>query len=205
MWEAFRPPIRTNRDPTMNEPNPPTTDDTSPPSEGGCGHAPTPQKKKRDVLLFVGAGLNVVAGALIGIPVIGFALASFFRKKKYDWISLGSIDQFPAGQTRLATYRNPLMRPWDGETGDTPCWVRRLEGEEFQVFAIHCTHLGCPVRWFSESKLFMCPCHGGVFYEDGSRASGPPPRGLYTYKYEIREGELYLYAGEIPSLANPNI
>jgi len=171
-------------------------------------HAPpaAPVKKnRRDVLLWVGAGLNVVAGAMIGIPIVGYALASFFRKKKYDWVSLGKLEIFPEGQTRLATYVNPLAREWDGVTSDTPCWVRRVEGEEFQVFAIHCTHLGCPVRWFTESKLFMCPCHGGVFYQNGAHASGPPPRDLYEYKYEIRNGELFVYAGEVPSLANPNI
>jgi hypothetical protein len=32
----------------------------------------------------------------------------------------------------------------------------------------------------------MCPCHGGVYYEDGSYASGPPPRGLYEYDIRFR-------------------
>ena len=71
----------------------------------------------------------------------------------------------------------------DGETGKVACWVRRISASQFQVFAINCAHLGCPVRWFSESKLFMCPCHGGAYYEDGDRASGPPERGLFEYKY----------------------
>ena len=48
----------------------------------------------------------------------------------------------------------------------------------FQVFAINCAHLGCPVRWFPQSRLFMCPCHGGAYYEDGSRASGSAGAGL---------------------------
>ena len=34
----------------------------------------------------------------------------------------------------------------------------------------------------------MCPCHGGVYYADGSRASGPPPRGLYEYEYKVEGG-----------------
>ena len=55
----------------------------------------------------------------------------------------------------------------------------------FLVFAINCAHLGCPVSWFQESGLFMCPCHGGVYYANGERASGPPPRGLYTCVYRI--------------------
>src|SRR6266850_1623610 len=62
---------------------------------------------------------------------------------------------------------------------------------------------GCPVRWFQESRLFMCPCHGGVYYEDGSRASGPPPRGLFEYEYEVRNGQLWVRGGQLPTLAGP--
>jgi hypothetical protein len=41
------------------------------------------------------------------------------------------------------------------------------------------------VSWFQESGLFMCPCHGGVYYANGERASGPPPRGLFPCVYRI--------------------
>jgi Rieske Fe-S protein len=118
------------------------------------------------------------------------------------WISLGAIDQFPIGETRLATYKNPFTDPWDGETANTACWVRRVDQTNFQVFAINCAHLGCPVRWFPQSGLFMCPCHGGVYYADGSRASGPPERGLFTYEYKVAGNELHISAGQTPTLSN---
>ena len=75
-----------------------------------------------------------------------------------------------------------------------------MEGEKFQVFAVNCAHLGCPVKWFQQSRLFMCPCHGGVYYEDGSRASGPPPRGLFEYKWKVESGRLHIDAGLLPGL-----
>src|SRR5262249_32366013 len=56
---------------------------------------------------------------------------------------------------------------------------------KFLIFAVNCAHLGCPVEWFQESGLFMCPCHGGVYYANGERASGPPPRGLYRCVYRV--------------------
>jgi hypothetical protein len=49
----------------------------------------------------------------------------------------------------------------------------------------------------------MCPCHGGVYYEDGSRASGPPPRGLYEYSFEVKNNRLFVYGGELPNLSIP--
>src|SRR3712207_8271662 len=41
-----------------------------------------------------------------------------------------------------------------------------------KAFAVNCTHLGCPVRWIQDASLFLCPCHGGVFYSDGRVAGG---------------------------------
>ncbi len=72
-----------------------------------------------------------------------------------------------------------------------------------QVFAINCAHLGCPVRWYPQSGLFMCPCHGGAYYADGSRASGPPPRGLFEYDYKLEAGQIWIKAGQVPTLASP--
>jgi hypothetical protein len=48
----------------------------------------------------------------------------------------------------------------------------------------------------------MCPYHGGAYYADGSRASGPPERGLFTYDYKIVKGELHIHAGQMPTLSN---
>jgi Rieske Fe-S protein len=121
------------------------------------------------------------------------------KGREESWVTLGSLEQFPSGQTRFATYRNPIVSPSDGDTADIPCWVRNVDGQTFQVFAINCAHLGCPVRWFPQSGLFMCPCHGGVYYQDGSRASGPPERGLFEYSYKIDDGKLLILAGEMPT------
>jgi menaquinol-cytochrome c reductase iron-sulfur subunit len=168
-------------------------------------HRPAPALSSRRAWMFkLGIAFNAVAGILIGIPILGYVLSGLFGKKDDSaWINLGPIAGFPEDQTRLATYQNPFTQPWDGQTGQVPCWVRHIEGDKFQVFAINCTHLGCPIRWFQESRLFMCPCHGGVFYEDGQRASGPPPRGLYVYQHKIENGQLMIFGGHLPTLAKP--
>ena len=158
---------------------------------------------RRRFLFALGVGLNAVAGLLLAIPLVGYVFSSLRSKTQQAWISLGPLENFPEKQTRLATYQNPFRAPWDGPTADIPCWVRRVAGETFQVFAINCTHLGCPVRWFPESGLFMCPCHGGVYYENGARASGPPPRGLYKYEYKVRDGQLWVRGGQLPTLSEP--
>src|ERR1700757_2061489 len=157
---------------------------------------------RRWMLLKLGVFINAVVGVAVAVPVVRYLLGPVKRKGAYNsWVTLGPVDNFPIGETRLATYINPVNEPWDGDTAKTPCWVRHVDPSTFQVFAINCAHLGCPVRWFPQSGLFMCPCHGGVYYADGSRASGPPERGLFEYKYKIVGNELHISAGEMPTLS----
>jgi len=165
--------------------------------------SPTPATSRRGFLFKLGLGLNLLGAALVGVPLIGYIFAPVRRLRGRSWIALGPVGRFPAGETRLAVYENPFRVAWDGATAKVACWVRHVSGEQFQVFAVNCAHLGCPVRWFAQSRLFMCPCHGGVYYEDGSRASGPPPRGLFEYEYRIRDGQLWVRGGELPTLARP--
>jgi quinol---cytochrome c reductase iron-sulfur subunit, bacillus type len=166
-----------------------------------CAAASTPSR--RGFLFTLGAALSAVAATAAGIPILGYIFSPVRARAAQAWIALGDVATFPEGQTRLATYENPFRVAWDGPTAKIACWVRRVSGDRFQVFAINCAHLGCPVRWFQESRLFMCPCHGGVYYEDGARASGPPPRGLFEYEYEIRQGQLRVRGGQLPTLAGP--
>jgi Rieske Fe-S protein len=158
---------------------------------------------RRWLLLKVGAFFNAMVGIAVAVPVVKYLLSPVKSDDAYkSWISLGAADSFPIGETRLAKFTNPVSLAWDGETDRVACWVRRIAATEFQVFAINCAHLGCPVRWFPKSQLFMCPCHGGAYYADGSRASGPPERGLFTYDTKIVEGNLQINAGQMPTLAN---
>jgi Rieske Fe-S protein len=158
---------------------------------------------RRWLLLKIGAFFNAVVGVAVAVPVFKYLLSPAKSDDTYkSWVSLGAIDTFPLGETRLAKFTNPVGRPWDGETDGVACWVRRTAATEFQVFALNCAHLGCPVRWFPQSQLFMCPCHGGAYYADGSRASGPPERGLFTYDSKIVGNKLQINAGQMPTLAN---
>jgi Rieske Fe-S protein len=151
----------------------------------------------------VSIAVNALIAAAIATPVIGYLLGPIRGKGRYNsWIALGPVNDYREGETVLATYRNPHTDQWDGDTGKVACYVRREAGDKFTVFAVNCAHLGCPVRWFPQSELFMCPCHGGVYYSNGDRAAGPPERGLFTYDYRVTAGKLMIDAGQMPTLAN---
>ena len=158
---------------------------------------------RRTFLMNVGLAINAAVGLLLAIPVLGYVLGPVVKRREYlAWVDLGEVSKFNQGETTLVNFRNPFTTSWDGETANIPAYVRTAAPGQFTVFAVNCAHLGCPVRWFSESQLFMCPCHGGVYYADGSRASGPPERGLFEYPVKVEGGHLLIDAGQIPTLSN---
>jgi len=156
---------------------------------------------RRGFFTKMGILFNGLVATALAVPIVQFLLSSIThgRNAYLAWVPLGPVSAFPEGETRLATFRNPYVMPTDGKTVDTACWVRRVTGDQFQVFAVNCAHLGCPVRWFPQSGLFMCPCHGGAYYRDGSRASGPPERGLFEYPNKVENGLITIQAGELPT------
>jgi Rieske Fe-S protein len=160
------------------------------------------RESRRTFLMKIGMALNGLVALGLAVPVVRYLFGPVGGKNEYlRWIAVGDANNFREGETTLISFRNPITEAWDGETSKIPAYVRRESASRFTVFAINCAHLGCPVRWFPESQLFMCPCHGGVYYADGSRASGPPERGLFIYPTRIENGKLLIDAGQIPTFA----
>jgi menaquinol-cytochrome c reductase iron-sulfur subunit len=162
-----------------------------------------PLEGRRSFLQWLTYGLGAIAAALAGVPLVGY----FFGvpKRKIEWVSLGAVDRFPPNETRVVAFDNPLRTPWDGATAETNVFVRfegkdASQADQFLVLGVNCAHLGCPVSWFPQSGLFMCPCHGGVYYANGERASGPPPRGLFPCAWRITDGQLEIQAPHFPTL-----
>jgi menaquinol-cytochrome c reductase iron-sulfur subunit len=157
---------------------------------------------RRPLFRALTGALGALAAAAAGVPVVGYLLA--MRKTPVHWVPLGAVNDYTPGETRLETFANPLHQPWDGMVAQTGVFVRRLGVEsgdaKFLVLAVNCAHLGCPVSWFPQSGLFMCPCHGGVYYETGERASGPPPRGLFQCEWRVRADRLEVQAPHYPTL-----
>ncbi|MGI8745116.1 MAG: ubiquinol-cytochrome c reductase iron-sulfur subunit [Bryobacteraceae bacterium] len=146
----------------------------------------TPQR--REFLARLSLGLAGVGAALVGIPVVGFLLAPLFRSVAEQWRSVGRAEGFQPGQTIEVSFEDASPEAWAGVTGKTAAWLRCDSNQQFTAYSVNCTHLGCPVRWLSEANLFMCPCHGGVYYKNGDVAAGPPPKPLTKYPVRVRDG-----------------
>ena len=175
------------------------------PADGESPNPNDPRLVSRRWLLFkAGIALNGFVGLVLAVPILRYFFAPWRKDSSYNsWVSLGACDEFPIGRNapRLSTRILPPIRGTARRTTLLAMCAAKA-ASQFSVFAINCAHLGCPVRWFPQSQLFMCPCHGGVYYADGSRASGPPERGLFTYNWKIASGELHIDAGQMPTLSN---
>ena len=169
-------------------------------SKGTTVSVPAPPEltdlDRRRLLSRLGIFVGSVSAAIVGIPSIAFLLG--LRKAPEVWRSLGAAGSFQIGQTVEVSFLDSSPLPWSGVTAKTAAWLRRESAEQFIAFAINCTHLGCPVRWLPNADLFMCPCHGGVFYKDGAVASGPPPKPLVTYPVRVRDGMVEILTSPLP-------
>ncbi len=153
---------------------------------------------RRRFLEKLSIALGGLCAAVIGLPVIGFVIAPLFRKAPAKWVTLGKVDEFQIGKTVSVPVVDSSSLPWAGITAKNAVWLRRENDSSFVVFSANCTHLGCPVRWMDGADLFMCPCHGGVYYKDGSVAAGPPPRPLVRYQVRVENGEVKMNPVVVP-------
>jgi menaquinol-cytochrome c reductase iron-sulfur subunit len=150
-----------------------------------------------DFLKMLSLGLSGVIGLVAMIPGVGFILNYLFIAKEPKWIGVGKVDSFKEGETTRVGFQDPYIVPWDGVSSHRSAWVRRVGDANFTAFALNCTHLGCPVRWEAQAELFMCPCHGGVYYKNGDVAGGPPPRPLHTYPVRIVDNRVQIQVGTV--------
>lgn len=168
------------------------------PESGEDGGPVNDTARRRRFLGWLAAGAGAVAAAAAGVPVIGFFFAPLFRRPVEAWRSLGPIEQFRIGETVEVRIPSVAPVPWAGQASEIAAWLRRSGPGEFTAFSLNCTHLGCPVRWMANARLFLCPCHGGVYYEDGSVAGGPPPRALAQYPVRVEGGNVLLRTSALP-------
>ncbi|MCG8584381.1 MAG: Rieske (2Fe-2S) protein [Pirellulales bacterium] len=178
--------------------------------------APTTCDDRRTFFTRLTLGLGGLIGAILAVPAVGFVLGPLIRKPERIWrevhivpdpektgkrdksAAAALVDDFEIGETVLVEFEDPSPKPWAGLTATTAAWVRRESTDGFIAFSINCRHLGCPVRWVAGSELFMCPCHGGVYYSDGEVAAGPPPQGLQKYPIRVENGQVQIETSPVP-------
>ena len=81
------------------------------------------------------------------------------------------------------------------ETEDgLPVLLTRRNGE-YIAFDGTCTHMGCLVTPDTKSGGFFCPCHAGVFDDEGNVLSGPPEAPLRKLGVTVSGDQMLVSTG----------
>ncbi|MBS1605337.1 MAG: Rieske 2Fe-2S domain-containing protein, partial [Bacteroidetes bacterium] len=125
---------------------------------------------RRKFLIKLALGMAGISAIAASVPVLASFFAPLLERPSGTWRPVADLEGFDPGSTRLVRFENSDAEAWSGKTARTAAWLRRNGDNSFTAFSANCTHLGCPIRWETEAHLFMCPCHGGAYYPDGTVA-----------------------------------
>jgi menaquinol-cytochrome c reductase iron-sulfur subunit len=161
-------------------------------------------------------GVGALIGAIVTVPVAGFALVPPFIDQGHGDIDVGAVDDFPENQFVITTF---LLDPAQGEVSRRTAYIRNNgflnDVPSFTILSNRCVHLGCPVQVnglpldaektveredgmeltripTAAAAGFGCPCHGGQYDDEGNRTAGPPVHALDRYEFKIDNGRLLL-------------
>jgi menaquinol-cytochrome c reductase iron-sulfur subunit len=169
--------------------------DGSPPKPDPPGSFEGESMSRRRALTVAGQAVGGLAGAIIVLPAVGFAVAPIFEKPDELWESVGPPSRFTPD-----TYKPVVFTIVEGigEAGKTTAFVRQGSEEygespdEYVAISTRCAHLGCPVNWVSASESFVCPCHGGVYDFEGKVIGGPPVRPLDRFQTRVVKDQVQI-------------
>jgi Rieske Fe-S protein len=163
---------------------------------------------RRSFLSFAIFGLGAIFSAVIGVPIVCYALDPRHRKGadgglkpvegiKLDELALDRPEQGVIRDVRVdgwTLYPNDVIgRVWVVQVGARPANVENLQQAQkdayLLVFTTICPHLGCSVNLDSAGTGFACPCHSATFDKKGDRATAANPalRGMDTLEWDFDE------------------
>ncbi len=139
---------------------------------------------RRDFLKVVNRVLAVTGLAAVFGPVVAYFYPPNLEETPSEPILVAPEADMPVGDSRTVGF------------GRYPALVINTAAG-LKAYSAVCTHFACICKWDAELEQIVCPCHDGFFDPaDGSVISGPPPKGLMPLQTEIKDGDIYVSAGD---------
>ena len=147
--------------------------------------------------LIVAGGSAVLAG-VVGVPALILGLSPLLQRgRPKRWRRVGRLDEFPLGAVQQAKLAADRMA-WPRSIPSQAVFVWRQTQDSIVVFSRSCTDLGCPLNFDPGSACFFCPCHGGIFAQDGQRLAGPTDQPMYRFVHRVQDGVLEIDLASLP-------
>jgi Rieske Fe-S protein len=105
-----------------------------------------------------------------------------------QWLDVATLSELNGPQPLPRKVVAEHVSGWAVTTEEHNVFV--LPAKNNQVVSPVCPHAGCEVLWEQPANRFACPCHESYFAADGSRISGPSPRGLDALPSRVQDGKL---------------
>ena len=158
-------------------------------------HAPGPEGQKvprRRLLGWLVGLINFGVFASVLGPTLGFISAPMRRRAHPQaWVPVFDHDALQDGETRSVDYQMDVDDGYMTSRVNFSVFLHK-QGAEVMAFDPTCPHLGCHVQFKDAKNRYVCPCHGGVFNNDGGRVSGPPPHGLNRLPVKVEDGRIWI-------------
>ena len=156
----------------------------------------SPNLDRKSFVKIVTAALGSMMAAIVGLPMIQYFISPALTKPTGDdWISLGSLENYPLDIPTLFNFTMTRVNGWERSSQSYGAFVLRQSGEII-VFSDVCTHLSCRVGWNTDNQEFYCPCHAASFDKFGEVISGPPPRPMDRYETRLEGDQLFIHLRE---------
>lgn len=157
---------------------------------------PENQLSRRNFMSAIIWSIGGLIGAGMGLPAIWYIVGPAMKKADaQDWIPLGSAAKVEIGVPTLFKTTVQRQTGWILNEEEISTYILTENGHDYIALSNICTHLGCRVRWISDSEKFFCPCHNAVFDKQGNVVSGPPPRPLDRYQVKVEGSQLFILGG----------
>jgi len=132
-------------------------------------------------------------GVLFGVfASVGGAAFRFLRPRltppSEQWLDVAATAELTGPQPIAKKVLADHVSGWAVTSEEHNVFV--LPAKNNQVLSPICPHEGCEVAWEQARNRFTCPCHESFFAADGSRISGPTPRGLAALPTRVQDGKL---------------
>lgn len=152
-----------------------------------CQDPPPPTR--RNLLGWLVGIINLAVFAVVAGPVVGFVTSPLRSKAKKQWVSVLPEHELADGDTREVRFAVLVLDGYAKKEHEYAIFLRR-DGDQVLAFDPACTHLGCRVHFQGDKKRYLCPCHGGVFDDQGHVVSGPPPKPLDQHPVRVEGGQI---------------
>lgn len=128
------------------------------------------------------AGLSIGATAALGAVTAASAInppgRSIDGKTKMGPTPLVAVKDLAPGKPQLFEY------------GDDSVFIAKLAGDKIVALNAACPHVKCILHFDDKLGEYACPCHASFFKPDGTRISGPAPRGMDPAIFVVENGQV---------------